>query len=367
MPSSRRRSRSTATSRRSCCCTAGPSRSSSLFGAFFSARASRNSPYLLLIDRKTNVSVVYQLTPGPNTLHGAFSPDRPPILRLQPGDAVEASTVDAGWGMEQLHFDGSPRKKYPVPEAAEQQGHALIGPIWIEGAEPGKTLVVHIEEVIPGAFGFTISGGWPHRVHQALGFVDSGEELFLWDLDVERMVATDQHGHRVRMKPFLGVMGMTPPEPGFHYTDPPRVWGGNLDCRDLVAGTRLYLPIPVEGGLFSFGDGHAAQGHGEVSVTAIECPMQRVRLRFDLLDAPSVAPRAWTPAGWLTFGFSEDLEKATMQALDGMVDLMVAQYGLPSRKQALGLASAIVDLHITQIANPAMGVHAFLLHDALKV
>ncbi|MBL8131763.1 MAG: acetamidase/formamidase family protein [Anaerolineae bacterium] len=309
---------------------------------------------------------VFTLTPGPDTLHGAFSPERPPILRLRPGDTVEAATPDAAWGMEAPHLDGTPRRKHPMPEAEEQQGHALIGPIWIEGAKPGMTLVVHIEDVTPGDFGFTFAGGFPHRIHAALDMIEGEPEKLIWQLDAERLIGVNQFGQQVRLRPFLGVMGMPPPEPGFHYTDPPRVWGGNLDCRDLVAGTRLYLPIPVEGALFSFGDGHAAQGHGEVSVMAIECPMARVRLRFDLIDdMPLSAPRAWTPTSWLTFGFHENLEQAVYQALDGMVNLMVSQYGLASRRQALALASAVVDLHITQIANPTMGVHAALPHDFL--
>ena len=151
-----------------------------------------------------------------------------------------------------------------------------------------------------------------------------------------------------------------------HSTAPPRKWGGNLDCKDLIAGTRLYLPIPVEGGLFSFGDGHAAQGHGEVSVTAIECPMSHVRLTLAISDEITLdMPRVWTPQGWLTFGFDDNLETAMFSALSEMVTLMMQQHDFSSRKQALGVATAVVDLHITQIANPVMGVHAFLAHDAL--
>src|SRR5439155_8973789 len=142
-----------------------------------------------------------------------------------------------------------------------------------------------------------------------------------------------------------------PDEPGLHSTGPPRVWGGNLDCKELVAGSTLFLPIPVAGALFSVGDGHAAQGDGEVCMTAIECPMDRVELTFRLhSDLRLTAPRAHTAAGWLTFGLHEDLNEATCLAVDAMLELMHEQYAL-DRADALALASLVVDLRITQIVN----------------
>lgn len=318
---------------------------------------------LIAYEKRTGNQMI---KPDESTLHGRFTPERPPILRVKSGDMIEAATLDAGWGMEPPHPDGTPRQKHPKSDAEENKGHALIGPVWIDGAKPGQTLVVHIEALTPGAYGYTISGAFPHRVNQALNLLQGEEEVLVWSLDTENMIGTTQHGHKVRLKPFLGVIGMPPPEPGLHPTDPPRMWGGNIDCKDLVVGTKLYLPIPVEGGLLSFGDGHAAQGHGEVSVTAVECPMDYVRLKVEVLENLQIqTPRAWTPQGWLTFGFHEDLEEATYIALDAMVTLMMEQHGFTSRKQALGIATAVVDLHITQIANPTMGVHAFLPHDAL--
>lgn len=308
----------------------------------------------------------YQLKPDTHTLHGNYSPNREPILRIQSGDTIEAETLDAGWGLEAPHLDGTPRQKHPKALELAQWGHALIGPVWIEGAKAGMTLVVHFEQLVTGNYGFTYAGGFSHRIYQNLQLADGGEELMLWSLDAGTMTGINQFDHRIQLKPFLGNLGMPPPEAGHHSTLSPRIWGGNIDCKDLVAGTRLYLPIPVEGGLFSFGDGHAAQGHGEVSVNGLECPLKFVQLRLELLDTTSLqTPRAWTPAGWLTFGFHADLEQATYMALDAMVTLMLSQYHLTSRKQALALATAVVDLHITQIANPIMGVHAFLPHDAL--
>jgi acetamidase/formamidase len=179
------------------------------------------------------------------------------------------------------------------------------------------------------------------------------------------MEARDEKGRTMKLRPFMGVMGVAPPEPGEHSTTPPRVWGGNIDCKELVSGTTLYLPIGVEGALFSVGDGHGAQGDGEVCGTAIECPMKRVELTFDLVDAPPLkAPRAKTADAWLTFGFDEDLNRAMLMALNGMLDLIQEQRGV-DRQEALLLASLAVDLRITQIVNRAQGVHAVLPIDAI--
>jgi acetamidase/formamidase len=146
------------------------------------------------------------------------------------------------------------------------------------------------------------------------------------------------------------------------------VWGGNIDCKELVAGSTLYLPISVPLGLFSVGDGHAVQADGEVSSTAIECPMERVELTFSLDETRSLTtPCAHTPAGWITMGFHEDLHEASMIALEAMLDLMSHQYAL-SRRDAMALASLIVDLHITQLVNAGIrGVHAILPHGAFQL
>lgn len=128
----------------------------------------------------------------------------------------------------------------------------------------------------------------------------------------------------------------------------------------------LYLPVEVPGGLFCIGDGHAAQGDGEVCVTAIECPMERVEITFSLhKDMPIRYPRANTPAGWLTLGLHEDLNEATYLALEEMLDLMREQYGY-ERREALAIASLTVDLRITQIVNGVRGVHAVLPHGAIR-
>jgi acetamidase/formamidase len=166
----------------------------------------------------------------------------------------------------------------------------------------------------------------------------------------------------VTLSPFLGVLGMPPPERGVHSTIPPRAHGGNIDCKELVAGTTLYLPIPVDGALFSAGDGHARQGDGEVSGTAIECP-SRAQVTLDVTDAASEWPYARVDGAWITFGFDRDLHAAAVIATEGMVELMGRERGIGA-DDALGLASIVVDLRVTQIVNDVLGVHAVLRDDA---
>ncbi len=249
------------------------------------------------------------IEPERATLHGRFSRDLSPVLTIDPGDTVRFRTLDAGWNLEPRRSarpEDRPRKFAPR-DPERDKGHALCGPVAIRGAEPGMALGVHIDALRPGPWGWTAAGGWESPLNRRLGVTDA-ETFLLWTLDPDAGEGRDQHGHRIALHPFMGIMGMPPDEPGWHPTPPPRPWGGNLDCKELVAGSTLYLPIPVPGALFSVGDGHAAQADGEVSSTGIECPMERVELTFSLHAAMHLTmPRADTPAGWITFGFDADL------------------------------------------------------------
>jgi acetamidase/formamidase len=313
------------------------------------------------------MTTTHTLEPELKTLHGYFSPERAPILTIDPGDSVIYRTLDAGWGDEPYTGgDVHKRSKFPGYDPAEYgDGHALVGPIAVTGAKPGMTLTVQINAIVPGAWGGCFAGGWNSVFNQRYGVTDGGT-VHAWTMDAETMTGRNHLGHTVTLRPFMGVMGMPPPEPGRHSTAPPRIWGGNLDCKELVAGSTLYLPIPVEGALFSVGDGHGTQGDGEVSGTAIECPMDRVDLTFDLRDDfPITTPHARTPSGWLTMGFGDNLDDATYMALEAMFTLMQKQYRM-ERLDAIALASVTVDLHITQIVNGVVGVHALLPHGALR-
>jgi len=301
----------------------------------------------------------YKIEPNENTLHGYFSRDLAPVLTIDSGDTVHFKTIDAEWGLENFNVTlvdseaGPPPRKIARTNVEGLMGHALCGPVFVRGAEPGMTLAIHVDSIRTGTWGWTVGGKTPE-----------GQVLHLWELDPIHMYGTNQHGQRVSLNPFMGVMGMPPGEAGQHSTNPPRVTGGNIDCRELVEGSTLYLPIAVTGGLFSTGDGHAAQGDGEVSRTAIECPIEDVRLTFQLHpDMHITTPRASTRTCCLTFGFDENLNVASQIALDAMLDLMVEERSV-TRADALALASVVVDLRITQIANKVFGVHAVLPHGA---
>ena len=261
-------------------------------------------------------------------------------MTIDRGDSVRLSVPSSGWRLESGEL-------FEPRDDELDAGHALAGPIEVRGARAGQTLVVKIEDVRAGSWGVTFTEP-PHFVRWDLADGRGRSELF----DIE-------------LRPFLGVLGMPPPAAGMHSTIPPRRWGGNIDCKELVAGTTLFLPIPVDGALFSAGDGHAAQGDGEVSGTAIECPAQ-AELTLDVRDDLSLEwPIARTADAWITFGFDEDLGRAARIATDGMVDLLRRERGL-LRGDALALASVVVDLRVTQVVNEAQGVHAVLRDGAVR-
>jgi acetamidase/formamidase len=271
-------------------------------------------------------------------LHGYFSRELEPALTVDAGDSVRFSVPNAGW-------DTGRDAPFASRDSELDTGHALAGPIEVRGARAGEVLAVRIDEVVPGSWGVTLSEP-PTRID--------------WELadGVGRGA-----GRSVRLAPFLGVLGMPPDEPGIHSTTPPRRSGGNIDCKELVAGTTLYLPIPIDGARFSAGDGHAAQGDGEVSGTAIEAPVSATLTLDVRSDLELEWPLARIDGAWLTFGFDEDLGRAARVAVDGMLDLLEREHGL-ARGEALALASVVVDLRVTQVVNVTLGVHAVLRDDA---
>jgi acetamidase/formamidase len=284
--------------------------------------------------------VIHELPLERRTLHGHFSRELEPVLTVDPGDSVRFSTPNAGWELES-------REKFAPLDPELDSGHALAGPIEVRGARVGHTLAVRIEDVRPASWGVTIT---------------QQDHVVVWDLDGR---VGRSNGFEVELRPFLGVLGMPPPEAGVHLTIPPRPWGGNIDCKELVAGTTLFLPIPVDGALFSAGDGHATQGDGEVCGTAIECPVE-AQVMLDIRDDLELEwPMARIDGAWLTFGFDEHLGFAARKAVDGMLDLMEREHGL-GREDALALASLVVDLRVTQVVNGVLGVHAVLADNAVR-
>jgi acetamidase/formamidase len=293
-----------------------------------------------------------------------FSPESEPVLTVAPGDTVVVHSLDASGFTERQRTPGE-----VVPTLLGRgEGHCLVGPIAVDGALPGQVLAVHLTSLRPDEWGWTASAAIDNPLNRALGLTrgnGSESDWLLWELDADRGIGTNQLGLSVPLAPFLGVTGLPPAESGKHSTVPPRtVGGGNIDCRELVAGSTLYLPITVAGAMLLVGDGHAAQGDGEVSGTAIECGMT-TEFRLDLVsDAPLDSIHAVTPAGRITFGFDQDLNQATIAALDAMAVWMQQLFGI-SKPQAVAMASVSVSMRVTQIANQTWGVHALLPHDAI--
>lgn len=302
---------------------------------------------------------VHTLEARPGVVRGRFNRDFAPAIAVDSGDTVVFSTLDASWNTAGQDFFG-----HVPPDLGRDpdldHGHAMTGPVEIRGARPGQVLEVQIGTLRPAPWGWTVAGPLVDRERQYTGLTDRAG--FGWHLDLDRGIArhAGERNIAIPLRPFMGVMGTSPGDAGDLSTAPPRRTGGNLDCRELVAGSTLWLPIEVEGAGFFVGDGHGAQGDGEIGGTGIECPMERVELTFRVRDDMRLdLPRAQTPAGTITMGFGRDLDDAAEQALDGMLRLLGERWGF-ARAEAAIMASLTVSMRITQTVNGIVGVHALL-------
>lgn len=307
------------------------------------------------------MSRVHQLPARPDTVVGEARAGIAPALVVESGDEVELSCLDAWWCDTPHAGEHAPRATaWPLP--GPPTGHALTGPVAVRGLKPGDVLQVEVLKVATGGYGFTDCGGGsrglPH--YQQLGCDDGPGRMLLWELDAGVARCTNMPGLVVPARPFPGWLGMPAAiDPFFGHTTPPRRTGGNLDCNLLTAGSTLYLPVEVEGGLLLAGDGHAAQGDGEWSNNGIECALTRLRLRLtrraDLaFDQPAIRTAA---GGWAVLGLGPTLDDAAHHAARGMLDLLMRELRI-TRPEALGVMSVAVDFRVTQVVNGIKGVHA---------
>lgn len=291
-------------------------------------------------------------------LHFAWDNSLEPVLRVAPGDSVTFETWDAsGHEIQRTWTSADAGKRKPKPGV----GHALTGPVAVEGARAGQTLVVDVLGVRPAAWGWTSFS--PGRGLLPDDFPSA--YLRIWDLE-DGKSARGMEGVRLPLAPFCGVMGVALAEPGVHSTIPPRRVGGNMDVRQLTAGTTLYLPIEVDGALFSIGDAHAAQGDGEVCITAIE--MDSVTdLRFSLSDVAISEPqlRLQRPPTGIDGAYhgctahAPDLMRAAQNATRWLIEWLCREAGLCA-EDAYILASVAAELRISQIVDaPNWTVTAF--------
>jgi acetamidase/formamidase len=307
----------------------------------------------------------HQLKATPKTVAwGYYDAAAAPVLRVQSGDAVEVQTLvtNSPTGLE---FAGVPpaqveqalRDIYKEVTNRGPGGHILTGPIYVEGADRGDTLEVRIESIklaLPYAYnGFSPRGGFlpedfPRRKTKII------------PLDEKRMVARFAEGIEIPLRPFFGSMGVAPPESAGRISSvPPGVHAGNLDNKELVAGTTLFIPVHARGALFAVGDGHAGQGDGEVDITALETSLVGTLRFFVRKDLHLRWPRAETPTHYITMGLDKDLTEATRIAVREAIDFVATEKGL-DRDDAYMLTSVAVDFRITQLVDGTKGVHGMI-------
>ncbi|GGK17357.1 acetamidase/formamidase family protein [Salinarimonas ramus] len=308
----------------------------------------------------------HRLDASPQTVHwGYFDAALAPRLEIDSGETVTISTVS---GAPEV-MPGAPFVVPPALSAIHAAlspklpGHICTGPVAVRGLKAGGVLEVRIREIeLHYDWGYNTLG--PQR--GALPDDFATPRCVHIPLDREKNVARLSWGLELPLAPFFGVMGVAPPkEWGALSTLPPRRNGGNLDNKELVAGTTLYLPCFVDGGNFSVGDGHGAQGDGEVCITAIETGLVGTFELHARNDMRLAWPLAETPTHWITMAFDPDLDDCVVIALREMIDLVVDRVGI-SREDAYMLASLAADLRVTQVVNGNKGVHCMLAKDFMR-
>ncbi|MGR3757960.1 MAG: acetamidase/formamidase family protein [Tranquillimonas sp.] len=294
-----------------------------------------------------------------NCAWGFFDAGRAPVLTVQSGDSVTVDTVSGG--PEQLPGPGFhvPPELHQIHDRSERMlpGHILTGPVAVRGAQPGHVLEVRIDDV-------QLRQDWGYNLIRPLAGTlpydfQTGRCVTI-PLDRQAMTARLSWGLELPLRPFFGVMGVAPPPNwGRISSIQPRAHGGNIDNKELVAGTTLFLPVFTEGANFSCGDGHGAQGDGEVCITAIETALRGTFTLILREDLTLANPRAETPTHFITMGTDPDLDRCAEIALRDMIALIVERTGL-CREDAYMLCSLAGDLRVTQTVNGCKGIHMML-------
>lgn len=307
----------------------------------------------------------YHLKATPETVAwGYYDAAAAPVLRIHSGDTVEFETLitNSPAGLEKAgvppgEVQQSLRDIYKQVTNKGPGGHILDGPVYVEGAEPGDTLEVRIEKIAL-AIPYAYNAFGPTR-----GFLPEDfpyHKIKIIPLDSEHMAARFAPGIEIPLYPFFGSMGVAPPaEYGRVDSAPPGIHAGNMDNKELVAGSVLYLPVWAPGALFEVGDGHAGQGNGEVDITALETSLVGT-LQFILHKSTGQKyPRAETPTYYISMGFHSNLYEATRIAVRQMVDVLAREKHM-SREDAYMLTSVAGDVDITELVDGNVGVHVML-------
>lgn len=312
----------------------------------------------------------YKLKATPeNIAYGYYWAGAKPVLTVKSGDIVEIQTVSGNpdrlveAGVKPGDIQQELRDVQKIPrEARGPGGHILTGPVAIEGAQPGDVLEVRIREIrmtVPYAYNNfrTTSGFLPGEFGNAMKIIP---------LDRQHLIGHFGPGIDLPLKPFFGSMGIAPPESmGRVNSAPPGIHAGNLDNKELVAGTTLFIPVHAPGALFEVGDGHAGMGNGEVDITALETSLTGVFQFIVRKDMHLKWPRAESPTHFIVMGIDKDLTEATKIAVHEAIDFLVNEKKL-SREDAYMLSSVAVDFDITQLVDGTVGVHGMIPKNIFK-
>jgi acetamidase/formamidase len=313
----------------------------------------------------------HQLKVTPKTVAwGYYDAAATPVLKIKSGDTVEVQTLltSSPARLEQAlvpadQVEQALRDVYKEVTDKGPGGHILTGPIHVEGAEPGDTLEVRIQK-IKLALPYAYNAFGPGSGLLPEDFPRSRMKII--PLDEKRMVARFAEGIEVPLRPFFGSMGVAPPaDAGRISSVPPGVHAGNLDNKELVAGTTLFIPVHAKGALFAIGDGHAAQGDGEIDITALETSLVGTLQFVVRKDLPLRWPRAETPTHFIVMGLDKDLTQAMKLAAREAIDFLTTQKEL-SPDQAYMLASVAVDFRVTQVVDGTKGIHGMIPKEIFK-
>ena len=289
------------------------------------------------------------------TQWGWYDNAQKPVLTVRPGDTIIMETM--------MHFHDQFMPGKTLEQLAKiridnpgRGAHTLTGPIFVEGAEPGDVLTVKINKIVPRAYGMNVNypglaGLFPKEFPEG--------QIRLMYLDWDKKVAEFLPGIVVPLRPFPGIVGVARAEPGRHSTVPPGRYAGNLDIRELTAGTTLHVPVFVKGALLWASDGHAAQGNGEINLTAIETAFKEFNITVDVIKGRSLEwPRIETPTHWLTVGYDQDLNKA-LDILKSETAKFIAEQRGVSADEAQRIMQRMWDCRIAEVVNIVRGAYCF--------
>jgi acetamidase/formamidase len=294
------------------------------------------------------------------TQFGWYDNAQPPVLRIRSGDTVVMETLIHGHkqvvpdlSIEQI----TERAKQEQAESPGRGPHSITGPVYIEGAKPGDTLKIDIGRIVPTYYALNFNypgfaGAFPSQFPQG--------QIKYFYLDLVRQRFEFAPGIVVPLRPFPGILSVARAEPGRYSTVPPGTFGGNLDINEMVSGTTLYLPVFVDGALLWSGDSHAAQGNGEVNLTALETAFKELHLTVSVLkDVKLTWPRIETPTHWIAIGYDRDLNVAFELVQEQTVKLITEQSKI-SPEAARGRMMAAWDCRISEVVNVLKGTYCMI-------